>query len=189
MKFKKGQKVWWNDPAGETSGYYIIETDVEKEVAEAMDGDTWSEEEVLADLPILIVDGRSEAYVFAHELEPEYDGEDYNDIRIRQAKLNADMLTFILRQLRNNGGTIKNDYGVHDEEDVELPASTGLYSKERFHSIVITAVRLEETDGSVSGIYVDGIDQNTYEVETGFYVTPDNYADVVWFIATALDLN
>lgn len=187
IKLKKGQRVWWNDPAGETSGYYVIETDIEKEVADAMDDDSCSEEDVLADLPILICSGHSEAHVYAHELEPEYAGDDYHDLRIRHGKLTADMHTFILKKLRENGGVIENDYGIDDAEDVELPAATPLYSKERFHSIVITKVRLDE-EANIPVIYADGINQNTNVFESDFYVTQDSYSDIVWFIATALEI-
>lgn len=37
IQFKKGQRVWWNDPAGETSDYFTIVSDVQADIKELQD--------------------------------------------------------------------------------------------------------------------------------------------------------
>lgn len=64
-KFKKGQKVYWNDPAGETSGEYEIYNANEEKYADLTDEDIEGFDERI----ILIGDGFSEAEVYAAELE------------------------------------------------------------------------------------------------------------------------
>lgn len=64
-KFKKGQKVWWNDPANETSGEYKV-----LDSKDQYNADTTEED--IADIDdriILIGDGTSEAEVYAAELD------------------------------------------------------------------------------------------------------------------------
>ncbi len=64
-KFKEGQKVYWNDPAGETSGEYEVHNANEEKYADLTDEDVEDFDERI----ILIGDGFSEAEVFAAELE------------------------------------------------------------------------------------------------------------------------
>lgn len=64
-KFKKGQKVWWNDPANETSGEYKV-----LDPKDEYNADTTEED--MADFDdriILIGDGTSEVEVYAAELD------------------------------------------------------------------------------------------------------------------------
>lgn len=64
-KFKKGQKVWWNDPANETSGEYEV-----LDPKDEYNADTTEED--IADFDdriILIGDGTSEVEVYAAELD------------------------------------------------------------------------------------------------------------------------
>ncbi len=63
-KFKKGQKVYWNDPADETSGEYEVYNTHEEKYADLTDEDI----EDYDDRIILIGDGYSEAEVNAAEL-------------------------------------------------------------------------------------------------------------------------
>ena len=67
-KFEKGQKVFWNDPAGETSGEYKVYDAFEEKYADLTDEDLEVLEE-FDDRIILIGDGVSEAEVYAAELE------------------------------------------------------------------------------------------------------------------------
>lgn len=64
-KFKKRQKVYWNDPVGETSGEYEVYNAPEME--DVFSGD--EEIEDLDDRIILIGNGISEAEVYAAELD------------------------------------------------------------------------------------------------------------------------
>lgn len=67
-KFEKGQKVFWNDPAGETSGEYKVYDAFEEKYTDLTDEDL----EVLEEFDnrtILIGDGVSKAEVYAAELE------------------------------------------------------------------------------------------------------------------------
>ena len=64
-KFKNGQRVYWNDPAGETSGEYTV-LDAHKEKYQ-----NYTDEDVedYDDRIILIGNGHSEAEVNAEELD------------------------------------------------------------------------------------------------------------------------
>ena len=64
-KFEKGQKVYWNDPANETSGEYEVYDTFEDRNADLTDEDL----EEFDYRMILIGDGTSEAEVYAAELE------------------------------------------------------------------------------------------------------------------------
>lgn len=64
-----GAKVWWNDPAGETSGEYeVYESPFEWDER----GELVNADEIGLDAVILIGNGYSEAEVFATELTPIY---------------------------------------------------------------------------------------------------------------------
>ena len=64
-KFKNGQRVYWNDPAGETSGEYTVLDAHEEKYQNYTDEDV----EDYDDRIILIGDGHSEAEVNAEELD------------------------------------------------------------------------------------------------------------------------
>ena len=64
-KFKNGQRVYWNDPAGETSGAYTVLDAHEEQYQNYTDEDV----EDYDDRIILIGDGHSEAEVNAEELD------------------------------------------------------------------------------------------------------------------------
>ncbi len=66
QKIKKGQKVYWIDPAGETFGEYEIYDANEKEYENLSEDD--KEFEFADDRILLIGDGSSEAEVFLREL-------------------------------------------------------------------------------------------------------------------------
>ena len=64
-KFTKGQRVYWNDPADETSGkYYVLDPYDDR-------NDEVTEEDIVGfdDRMILIGNGSSEAQVYAQELD------------------------------------------------------------------------------------------------------------------------
>ena len=64
-KFKNGQRVYWNDPAGETSGEYTVLDAHEEKYQNYTDEDV----EDYDDRIILIGNGHSEAEVNAEELD------------------------------------------------------------------------------------------------------------------------
>lgn len=63
--FKEGQRVWWNDPAGETSGEYRVIDPKDEYNSEAAEDDIAD----FDDRMILIGNGTSEAEVYAQELD------------------------------------------------------------------------------------------------------------------------
>jgi hypothetical protein len=62
--FKEGQRVWWNDPAAETSGEYKVLDPKDDYNADTTEGDIAD----FDDRMILIGNGTSEAEVYAEEL-------------------------------------------------------------------------------------------------------------------------
>lgn len=64
-KFKQGQKVYWNDPANETSGEYEVYDTFKERNADITDEDV----KKFDDRVILIGNGTSEAEVYAAELQ------------------------------------------------------------------------------------------------------------------------
>ena len=112
LNFKIGQRVWWNDPAGETSGYYTIDSDVQNDVWELQEqgGDDRS---ILSDLIIEISnEAGSEAQVHAHELRYVYEG-CYRELSDRQSEIHRDLEAFIRQHINESGGRITL---IFDEE-------------------------------------------------------------------------
>lgn len=62
--FKEGQRIWWNDPAGETSGEYKVLDPKDEYNAETTKKDIAD----FDDRMILIGNSTSEAEVYAEEL-------------------------------------------------------------------------------------------------------------------------
>ena len=63
--FKKGQRVYWNDPAGETSGEYTVIDPKDEYNKDFTEEDTADFDERM----IVIGNGTSEAEVYASELD------------------------------------------------------------------------------------------------------------------------
>ncbi len=184
LKLKKGQRVWWKDPAGETSGHYTIESDVQKDIEEYRALGS-NDKEILSDLIILISnESGSEAQVYARELEPLYEGT-YGGLVDREGELRRDMLAFILQHLRQNGGRIslKMPETPEDWAAFEFPATTTLYGRHSNDSIDITDVYVEP---DYSTIYADGQLNGHGDMMRCYQIHPEHYSDVVWFISCVL---
>ena len=64
-QFKEGQRVWWNDPAGETSGHYTVLDPHNDDYADFTEEDIADFDERI----ILISNGVGETEVYAEELD------------------------------------------------------------------------------------------------------------------------
>ena len=110
-KFKNGQRVYWNDPAGETSGEYTVLDAHEEKYADYTDEDV----EDYDDRIILIGDGTTEAEVNAEELDMlcPLSAEDIHRIQMMQdtmQDLREDMLTMM-----------RETISMYDEQHLEHP--------------------------------------------------------------------
>lgn len=110
-KFKKGQRVYWNDTAGETSGEYTVLDAHEEKYHNYTDEDV----EDYDDRIILIGDGTSEAEVNAEELDIlcPLTEEDIHQVQMMQEAmqdLRQDMLTMM-----------RETVSKYDEQRLEHP--------------------------------------------------------------------
>lgn len=92
-KFKKGQRVWWNDPADETSGEYKV-----LDPKDEYNSDTAEEDIVDFDYRIILIgNGVSEAEVYAEELDilnplPSSDMEQVEALKNRSQSLRQELI-------------------------------------------------------------------------------------------------
>jgi hypothetical protein len=184
ITFKKGQRVWWNDPEdGIQSDYYTIMSDVQKDLKElqANGGDDTT---ISDDLIILLSHKQGgETQACINELDPVYEGEDW-ELFERESVLQQDMQASILQHLRQNNGRItlqlpsnEND----DMEDFEFPVSMILSGRHDNNSVHITDVYINQGN---SGIYADGLVDD--EKHRGYTICPEHYSDVLLFITLVL---
>lgn len=184
--YQKGQRVWWNDPAGETSDYYTIASDVQQDIEE-LRKDGGDEHTIPSDLVILLVhDTGGEAEVLVGELEPVYEGT-RRELVERESSLRQDMRCFILHHIRRNGGRISLKLPQKDEdwENFEFPVTSVLYGRHFNDSIDITEVYIEP---GCSTIYADGQLNGHGDMQRGYEIYPEHYSDILWFITPVLDL-
>lgn len=186
ITFQKKQRVWWNDPEGETSDYYTIASDVQKDIEE-LQADGGDDRTIFSDLIIQLFHeqgGETQAHI--GELEPVYEGT-YDALFNREAALRQDMQAFILQQIRRNNGriTLQLPQTEDDWENFEFPVTATLYGRHDNDSVNITDVYINQ--GSSTLIYVDG--QVDYNMQRGYQIYPEHYSDVLWFITTVLNLN
>ncbi len=101
------------------------------------------------------------------------------DERLHEAE--QAMLKFMLEFLARYG---RVSLGLTEEEELDdnnFPVTTTLYGKHDTPRIKLTDVYL--TDGRY--LHADGIDADTGEKRTGFYIYNEQYADIFRFIGHA----
>lgn len=94
------------------------------------------------------------------------------------------MVKFMLGFLKKYG---RVSLGLTEEEkldDNNFPITTTLYGKHDTPRIKVTDVYL--TDGEY--LHADGIDAETGEKRTGFYIYSEQYADIFQFIGHVSDM-
>ena len=96
------------------------------------------------------------------------------------------MLKFMLGFLKRYG---RVSLGLTKEEELDdnnFPVTITLYGKHDTPRIKLTDVYL--TDGG-KYIHADGIDAETGEKRTGFYIYSEQYTDIFQFVGHASDMN
>lgn len=182
--FQKDQRVWWNDPAGETSGYYTIVSDVQKDIQELL-ADGGDDRTVYHDLIVLLKHEQGgETQALVNELESIYEGS-LEMLQERETDFQHDMQAFILHHIRQNGGRISLKLPQTDDDWVnfEFPVTSALYGRHFNDNVDITDVYIQP---GYSTIYADG--QVEGSKQQGYQIYPEHYSDVLWFIASVLDL-
>lgn len=185
ITFKRGQRVWWNDPVKRTSDYFIIASDVQKDIEEllATGGD---ERTIYSDLIVLLAHAQGgETQARIGELEPLYEGT-WEELAKREKNLRQDMQAFILQHIRQNGNRISLKLPETDEEwaNFDFPVTTTLCGKRFNDSVKMTDVYINP---GYSTIYADG--QVDGSMQCGYQIHPEHYySDVLWFITSVLNL-
>jgi hypothetical protein len=98
----------------------------------------------------------------------------------KEKRLMEGMKNLIVATLRENDGKI---LFTPEDEDGEYPVSATLWGKYDNPVIDITEVRLGKQDT----IFAGGIDRNTGIHEKDFEIYPEQYSDVLYFIAAVLE--
>ena len=151
-KFKKGQRVYWNDPAGETSGEYTVLDAHEEKYQNYTDEDV----EDYDDRIILIGDAGSEAEVSAEELDIlcPLSTDDIQRVQMMQEamdNLRNDMLMMIRETVEK-----------YDEQRLEHPDGRSYtFHDEGGDKCEVIAIEIIENDLTVRLEYGDlGIERN-----------------------------
>lgn len=102
-----------------------------------------------------------------------------------ELQLKKDMEAFIKAAVKENQGRIslKAADGTELERE-DYPVISTLYGKRDNPQIRLTEVYLDKHDK----IYADGIDDDTEEKRREFYIYPEHYSDVFFFIGHVLNL-
>lgn len=106
------------------------------------------------------------------------------DERLHEAE--QAMLKFMLEFLKQYG---RVSLGLTEEEELDdnnFPVTTTLYGNHDTPRIKLTDVYLTN-DGKY--LQADGIDAETREKRTGFYIYSEQYADIFQFIGYASEMN
>lgn len=110
---------------------------------------------------------------------------EYYRLKAKEEVISGKMKALIENAIEENGGLItfrkdEDEDGGDDQED--YPVSTVLYGRKRPYRISITDVYLD--NGRL--IYADGMDDDTGCHERGFKTEPEQYSDILYFIACVL---
>lgn len=105
-----------------------------------------------------------------------------------ELQLKKDMESFIKAAVKESQGRISLTVAEGDEctelEREDYPVISTLYGRRDNPQIRLTEVYLDKQDK----IYADGIDDDTGEKRREFYVYPEQYSDVLFFIGHVLSL-
>lgn len=120
----------------------------------------------------------------------------YKELVSLQEELAAMQKNFIIETVKSHGGIITFTPELEDEDnndtDQELYPMTAIFydGDQSYPNVSITAVHIfERPEIEDTEIYVDGINQNTYEHQENFNVSSEDYTNVVTFIGTTLGFN
>lgn len=120
----------------------------------------------------------------------------YKELVSLQEELVAKQKNFIIEIVKNHGGIITFTPELEDEDDddtdQELYPMTAIFydGDQSYPNVSITAVHIfERPEIEDTEIYVDGINQNTYEHQENFNVSSEDYTNVVTFIGSTLGFN
>ncbi|RHH14443.1 hypothetical protein DW228_06475 [Bacteroides fragilis] len=120
----------------------------------------------------------------------------YKELVSLQEELAAMQKNFIIETVKSHGGIITFTPEQEDEDnndtDQELYPMTAIFydGDQSYPNVSITAVHIfERPEIEDTEIYVDGINQNTYEHQENFNVSSEDYTNVVTFIGTTLGFN
>ena len=175
--FKKGQRVWWKDPAGKNSGYRTISCDVHR----LQETEAATKHELKM---VVIDDPGTKSEVYAHELEPLCETT-YEELLERERGLRHDMELCILQLLRANGGRMSLTVPKQNDdewEEFDFPVTTALYGRHSTDNVDITSIYAEPNH---SAIYADGMVAGC--PEKGYRLFPEQYMDALWFIRCVLN--
>ena len=102
-----------------------------------------------------------------------------------ELQLKNDMEAFIKAAIKENQGRISLTVAEGAElERADYPVISTLYGRRDNPQIRLTEVYLDKHDE----IYADGIDDDTGEKRREFYIYPEHYSDVFFFIGHVLNL-
>lgn len=107
---------------------------------------------------------------------------EYYRLKIKEEAISEKMKALIERAIAENGGRIT--FKKEEDED-DYPVTTILYGHKDLYFISITDVYLD--DGGF--IYADGMDDDTGCHEREFKIEPEQYSDILYFIACVLGWN
>jgi hypothetical protein len=105
--------------------------------------------------------------------------EQYFKLIAEEKTLRGKMKNLIIATLKENNGRVTF---IPEDEDDEYPVSATLWGKHDCPIIDISEVYLQNDE-----IYADGIDQQTGVLEKEFLIYPEQYSDVLHFIAAVLN--
>lgn len=110
------------------------------------------------------------------------DEERYCKIQELQEQLQEEQRVLLIDLLKRNGGRITSHPVPDDDDCVEYPVTMAFYGKYDNPSISITDVYLSKNGEP----FVDGVDENTGNVEKEYRIHPEQCAWVLDFLALAL---
>lgn len=111
----------------------------------------------------------------------------FKQLSLQEEQLKADMKSFIIVALGENNGRISLNIPQDTEQELDddnYPVVSTLYGKHDNPQIKITDVYLN----TQAGFFADGIDDDTGEKRKEFYIYPEQYSDIFYFIAHVLHL-
>lgn len=109
----------------------------------------------------------------------------FEQLSSAETLLRGNMVAFIITAIKENQGKISLKIAKDTElEDENYPITSTLYGRHDNPQIRLTSVYLDKYDK----IYADGIDDDTGEKRKEFYIYPEQYSDIFYFIGHMLNL-
>ena len=108
---------------------------------------------------------------------------EYHYLISEDNKIKDRVRDLIVAALEENGGRITFTPDPKDGDDYEYPVSATLWGKQDSPTVDITDVYFSENRMT---IYADGVNQTSGYMEKEYEIYPDQYMDIVSFIATVL---